>query len=1032
MKYTEVHDFEPDIIKYLTNLGGSKQWEYMPDIKTTAQLWDNFRNIIYQLNQDKLTKPLSDNEFMQIKHIINSIETPYQAGKFLYGVNGCSQVEVDLDDGRHVYLTVFDQEQIGAGNTVYQIVNQIVRPARVTGYKERRFDITLLINGLPIIQIEEKTYHHGAREALEQMHQYIHERQYTDIFSTLQILVALTPTEAHYMANTTDDNFNTAFAFEWQDENNKRVFDWQEFANYFLSIPMAHQMATNYMILDGTLNQEAIKVMRPYQVYATKKVINSIRNHDFDYGDNNIGYVWHTTGSGKTITSFKTAWLASRLPNVDKVVFLVDRIALTNQTADEYRAYDPDGNTIDNTASKNDLARKLKTKKNGIIVTSIQKLARLVNSEKFAKINKHIVFIVDEAHRSTAGEMLQQIKKGFPNAAWVGYTGTPVFDAHKGPTTHELFGDVLHIYTIKDAIADRNVLGFKVDFETTLSQDELRDHYLPEYFKRQHSSWTTAQIQKRIAHLTPEDMDDMVNSSVYDMNDDHVRLVVQNIMTNWQKRSVNGEYNAILTTHVGGGQASTPMAMKFYQEFLKQNQNYAKYGLERPLRVAITFSQDTSNSNQQLETNENLHTAIANYNQMFGTSFDDTTTKEYTQQVVDRLSKKISKDPDDYLDLVIVVDQLLTGFNAPQLNTLYVDRTLKGANLIQAYSRTNRIYDMRTKPFGHIINYRWPANSKKLMEDALTLYADHDSASVQTEFNLVDDGVLAKSYQQVVDELKPVVDRLASLTDDFTRTPDNADRQEEMYTLLNHYSSLVSQVMQSDEFNKDDDQAMQKFYDDIAISRDQDNILNNNLADELREKIAERKHIDPIQVNLKMTHIDTIEVNYDYLMELIAQLANQVHDNDLEAAQVTKRDIDQMTSQMDNRERAKDIHNFSNDLMQGNVEINSYPVEAKQINDLIDNHKQSGVRHYIYEFKQKWGIADIADHNLINELVDQHMVGSDDLNINHELDSIIKEAQAVYQTDAATPEIREMNRIKYRIKLRQALNNMADDVKKHF
>ena len=296
MKYTEVHDFEPDIIKYLTNLGGSKQWEYMPDIKTTAQLWDNFRNIIYQLNQDKLTKPLSDNEFMQIKHIINSIETPYQAGKFLYGVNGCSQVEVDLDDGRHVYLTVFDQEQIGAGNTVYQIVNQIVRPARVTGYKERRFDITLLINGLPIIQIEEKTYHHGAREALEQMHQYIHERQYTDIFSTLQILVALTPTEAHYMANTTDDNFNTAFAFEWQDENNKRVFEWQEFANYFLSIPMAHQMATNYMILDGTLNQEAIKVMRPYQVYATKKVINSIRNHDFDYGDNNIGYVWHTTG----------------------------------------------------------------------------------------------------------------------------------------------------------------------------------------------------------------------------------------------------------------------------------------------------------------------------------------------------------------------------------------------------------------------------------------------------------------------------------------------------------------------------------------------------------------------------------------------------------------------------------------------------------------------------------------------------------------------------------------------------------------
>lgn len=1032
MQYSEVRDFEPDIIKYLTNLGGSKQWEYVPNIKTTEQLWENFRNIIYQINQDKLTQPLSDNEFMQIKQVINSIDTPYQAGKFLYGINGCSQIEVDLDDGRHVYLTIFDQEQIGAGNTVYQVVNQIVRPAKVTGFKERRFDITLLINGLPIIQIEEKTYHHSAREALEQMHQYIHERQYTDIFSTLQILVALTPTEARYMANTTDDNFNVAFAFGWQDEKNKKVFRWDEFINYVLSIPMAHQLATHYMILDGTPNQESIKVMRPYQVYATKKVINGIRNHDFSLGDKNIGYVWHTTGSGKTITSFKTAWLASRLTNVDKVVFLVDRIALTNQTADEYRAYDPDGNTIDDTANVSDLSRKLKTKKNGIIVTSIQKLARLVNSEKFAKIDKYIVFIVDEAHRSTAGEMLKQIKNSFPSSAWVGYTGTPVFDEHKGITTRELFGDVLHIYTIKDAIADRNVLGFKVDFETTLSQAELHDHYLPEYFRRQNPSWTTTQIQQRINRLRPEDMDDMISSSVYDMNQDHVHLVVKDIMENWQKRSVDCQYNAILTTHVGGGNASTPMAMLFYKEFLKQNEDYEKYGLKRPLRIAITFSQDTSNSNQQLETNKNLHFAINNYNAIFGTNFDDTTTKEYTQQVVDRLSKKISKEPNDYLDLVIVVDQLLTGFNAPQLNTLYVDRTLKGANLIQAYSRTNRIYDMRTKPFGHIVNYRWPINSKKLMEDALAVYADRNSASSQVVMDLVTDGVLAKSYQQVVDELKPVVDHLASLTEDFTRTPDNADRQEEMYTLLNRYSSLVSQVMQSDEFDKNDETMMQKFYDDIAISRDQDNILTNNLADELREKIAERKHIDPIQVNLTMTHIDTIEVDYDYLLDLIAQLANQVHDNDFEKAQQTKQYIDQMISQMNNRERAKDIHNFSNDLMQGNVEINTYPVLSSQINNLIDNHKQSGARHYIYEFKQKWGIADIADHNEINSLIEHHMVGSDDLNMNHELDDIIKEAQAVYQTDAAIPEIREMSRIKYRKNLRQAITNMADDVKKHF
>jgi len=430
---TDELEFEHELIDYLVNLGGTKQWDYLPDIKTTTDLWTNFKRIVEQHNQDRLEgRSLSDAEFKQIKTIISQLETPYQAGQFLYGMNGISQVEVDLDDGKHVYLKIFDQDNIGAGDTIYQIVNQIERPAVIPGRKNRRFDTTLLINGLPIIQIEEKADGHDAKEALNQMHQYIEENQYSDIFSTLQILVAIMPHDTRYMANTTADKFNTDFAFRWQKaDDNKPVFEWREFANSMLSIPMSHQMATNYMILDGTPRHQMIKAMRPYQVYATKRVIDKLRQHTFGIDNQGVGYVWHTTGSGKTISSFKAAWLASRLPNVDKVIFLVDRVALTNQTVDEYKAYDPEntedsnGGVVTDTTNRWALERKINKKGNGIIVTSTQKMDSMVRDKKFKRVDKNIVFIVDEAHRSTSGDMLKRIKDGFRKSAWIGYTGTP-------------------------------------------------------------------------------------------------------------------------------------------------------------------------------------------------------------------------------------------------------------------------------------------------------------------------------------------------------------------------------------------------------------------------------------------------------------------------------------------------------------------------------------------------------------------------------------------------------------------------------
>lgn len=275
-------DFESDLINYLTQIGGTKQWEYVSDIKTTDQLWNNFKQIVEQNNIGLLDGPLSDNEFNQVKSEITKLSSPYKAGQFLYGLNGISQVEIDLDNGKHIFLTIFDQDQIGAGNTKYQVVNQIVRPAVIAGKKNRRFDTTLLINGLPIIQIEEKANAHDAKEALNQMQQYIDEGQYGDIFSTLQILVGMTPTNIRYMANTDAGSFNTDFSFHWQRENdNSTVRDWKEFTNQMLSIPMAHQMATSYMILDGTKNEQMLKVMRPYQMYATRRIITKIRGLQF-------------------------------------------------------------------------------------------------------------------------------------------------------------------------------------------------------------------------------------------------------------------------------------------------------------------------------------------------------------------------------------------------------------------------------------------------------------------------------------------------------------------------------------------------------------------------------------------------------------------------------------------------------------------------------------------------------------------------------------------------------------------------------
>ncbi|UZH07672.1 type I restriction endonuclease subunit R [Heyndrickxia coagulans] len=1026
----------------------TKLWKYEPNIKTTDQLWDNFKTILEQHNQNTLDHPLSTVEFNQVKKIISDLQTPYEAGQFLYGLNGVSQIEIDLDDGRHVFLTVFDQKQIGAGDTVYQVVNQIERPAVITGKQNRRFDTTLLINGLPIIQIEEKCDTHDVNEALNQMHQYAKENQYRDIFSTLQILVAMTPNNVKYMANTTPDKFNKDFAFNWQRKSdNTIVRNWKEFADSMLSIPMAHQMATNYMILDGTKNKQMLKVMRPYQVYATQNVIERLKRVDFELGTNKVGYIWHTTGSGKTITSFKTAWLASRMPKVDKVVFVVDRIALTKQTNENYKAYDPDAGddvvgSVQNTDNTNDLSRKLKSKDNGIIVTSVQKLDTLVKRKNFKAPDKNIVFIVDEAHRSTGGESFAAIQKAFKKSAWVGYTGTPMFDeTTTGLRTEDIFGPLLHAYTIREAIADRNVLGFKVDFETTIDEEQMKNNYLPNFYRERYPKWTEEKIQEKINNLSPEDMDDAVEPSFYDENPDHIRLVVADIFKNWRNRSNEGKYNALLTTHVGGGKASTPMAMMYFHEFQRVNAENKKNG-GQTLKVAVTFSRNSSNNDSMLATNQGLHEAIKAYNKEFGTNFGMDDVAGYTQDVTSRLNKTATDK--NYLDLVIVVDQLLTGFDAPELNTLYVDRTLKGAGLIQAYSRTNRIADMQEKPWGRIVNYRWPAQNEKLMNKALAIYANKNSAILSEEEQRKsnqEDGIIAKPFEDVFNEVKKVVGKLESLTSEFQQLPPSEKQKEYMLDLLREYNVGMAKLKQYDPeevdgntvgFNYDNpDELVEK----LGMTSEQETMLTTVLTNELKQHIAKEKKIPLYQIELRMTHVKDVKIDYDYLTELVEQLLNQVHNGQTAEAQETQEKINQFANGLDDRNYATKIMNAAIAIIKGHFPPEGsnfkYPAQLSDSEQIIQAANNVNLDRMFLDFRVKWGITDIITSAQMRELFSRHRFGVQDLDDTGQIRDIIAQASIGYKTLAHDEAVQALSKIKYRNSLREAIYELADELVEH-
>lgn len=584
---------------------------------------------------------------------------------------------------------------------------------------------------------------------------------------------------------------------------------------------------------------------------------------------------------------------------------------------------------------------------------------------------------------------------------------------------------MIHAYTIVDAIRDGNVLGFKVDFETTLSEEVLKEQYLPAYFKARYPKYNEKQIQDRIENLQPEDMDDMIVPSVYDNNQKHVELVVKDVLDNWDKRSRNSEYNALFTTHVGGNKASTPMAMMFYREFKKQNKLR-----KNPLKIGITFSQDNSNSDNQLENNMSLEEAIKDYNEQFGTSFGVKDAKEYTEQLVSRLNRTIYDG--NYVDLVIVVDQLLTGFDAPQLNTLYVDRTLQGSALIQAYSRTNRVYDMQTKPFGRIVNYRWPVQSEKLMKKALAEYGDKNSANEQQGLDTsVTNEVISPNFKKVKEELKVVVKRLSDTTNKFTSVPQNLEknRQDQMLKDLRQYNHLMAMAKQDDEY---DEQNPEKFLKEIGLSQKQEETLTTTLAIKLKKKIAKRIDADFGDIDLNMEHIHEVTVSYSYLKQLIAELMNQKHKKEEEKAQNTAKKIKELSDRMDDRKKAEQINQFTDSILNNNGSNFNYPVTENDIDEILERYSNRSMREEILAYKRKWGLVDIKDNQRVNEIIYNHVQGTDDLNMNGDLDNIIREASQVYTTDAEDEKIREFGKFKYLRSLSDSIREFADEITKKY
>lgn len=782
---SEAYQSEAELEKEFIRLLGEQGYEYLP-IHTEADLVSNLRTSLEKLNDYHFT----DNEW---EHFFNECiankNDDIVAKTARIQEDYIQVLKRDNGESRNIYL--IDKKNIH--NNFVQVINQYVEEG---GNYDTRYDVTVLVNGLPLVHIELKRRGVQLKEAFNQINRYQQDSFWagSGLYEYVQIFVISNGTNTKYYSNTTRANHlkeqevggrnksrKTSNSFEfssfWADSNNKVINDLLDFTKTFFSKHTLLNILTKYCVFTS---ERMLMVMRPYQIAATERIIQRINvahNYKFYGSIRGGGYIWHTTGSGKTLTSFKTAQLASGLPYIDKVLFVVDRKDLDYQTMKEYNRFEE--GAADGNSSTAVLQRQLENRdKNGgyhdyrIIVTTIQKLSIFVQKNKNHPVfQQRVVIIFDECHRSNFGEMHTAITKNFKKYHLFGFTGTPIFAQNAGTggdlrlkTTQQAFGDKLHTYTIVDAINDENVLPFRIDYVNTIKEKTgIADEQISA-IDREKAMASPERVSQVVKYIIDHFDQKTKRSSYYSFRvlDDILKVASAkkgaSVSEHKTEQKLNG-FNAMFAV------ASIPMAKAYYSEFKKQQADLPE---SQRLKIATIYSysaneedidgilaEENPESTTQLDqqSRDFLEGAIKDYNQMFATNYD--TSGDKFQNYYKDLSLRMKNRQ---VDLLIVVNMFLTGFDATTLNTLFVDKNLKQHGLIQAFSRTNRILNS-VKTFGNIVCFR---DLQQATDDAIALFGDKDASSIVvlkdfwSYYNGYDnkDGKHCYGYSELVDQLK--------------------------------------------------------------------------------------------------------------------------------------------------------------------------------------------------------------------------------------------------------------------------------------
>lgn len=943
---------ENQLIHQLTK--EKSQWTLREDIHTFQDLWNNFRGILVRNNKELFDEhPLTDNEFLQVQNQLR-FPTFYDGAKWMLGENGIARVSIQREDASlgTVQPVVFKRVDIAGGSSVYEVVHQIEFERKEHMNRDRRGDVTLLINGLPMIHIELKNRSHPYKEAFNQIKKYLKEGAFRDIFSCLQMFVVSNGTDTRYIAAASENALNEKFLSVWLDDNNQPQSDYLTFSKAVLSIPAAHKMVSQYTVLDS--ERKAIIMLRPYQIHAIEAIRDAV--NPYSEGGTHSGYIWHTTGSGKTLTSYKAAHYLAQIPSVDKVIFVVDRKDLDNQTTGAFQAYaEYDTIDVNETDNTGDLVKKLLAGSGDVIVTTIQKLQIVMKrypegSKKYEKLHSlHLVFIVDECHRAVSPQAQDQLNHYFTNSLWYDFTGTPIFseDAKDSAgdlpkTTEEQFGKCLNKYTIKEALHDGSVLGFQVEYHNTFNLEELaRKNSITNWEKDEDGyGLESVLIKKKLIDAAYEDEGHMLKVVDFIINKSAGKLGLN--------RGKGNTYTAILTT------SSIKQAQRYYDLFKRVKagkeptvtiNEEIKRKLSNFPKVAITYSV-SENTDMASFNQDKMKESMKDYNDLFGTQFTMEQLNAYNANVNDRLArkKKLFQVREAQLDLVIVVDRLLTGFDAPSLSTLFIDRKpMRSYSIIQAFSRTNRLFD-NLKRYGQIVSFQAPAHFKRAVDHAMKLYSMGGGNYVQ-----------APTWEEAEKTFQEALRKLRQMAP----TPEAVDglTQKEKLKFLKAYRDFDDAYSDLQVYSEYQERNLER---DYRITEEIIEFYNGkfvNVKDDLKKGPTDLDDPDiniAINYDLRCWHSD--QIDEDYILKLME--ATRTDETSLIIAQDTrtKRMIKEINEEI---ERFRKTNPARAEILEGiwkEYQDNPSIFINQNFADVMNDRVRSEVKKLVDAFAKEWCI----------------------------------------------------------------------------